>query len=305
MRNVLITTDEVVFHAPTKQTIDPRTIQQAIILAEERFVRPMLGDEFYDSICGEKNIVVTSGNKTSLESSINGSLSSGETVTLNVGDIVNALEFLDGDYTELWKKYLWKFIAEGVLLMATPDSFVQFGSAGVVHGAPQSGMMASGEVTPDIKAVKWLMDKKMMDRIEPMREAMHGFLCKNAIRYQFYTKDCGCNVDGVAYKRKSDIIMGLYDDLDGPARQPETRIRTVYVHQNPLAELVSTMLDVAEDGQTSFTLPAVPASYSKTLLFVNGDKRIFGRDYNIIGTELTWIDEDYPLGTTDEVEFYY
>lgn len=217
-RNVLITTDEVIFHAPTKHTLDPRMIEQSIIIAEERLIRPALGYELYEAIRAEKNLVITAGNKAAQESLINSSLPSGSaTVTLAEGDIVNAQEYLSADYKLLWNEILWKLTAESVMLLATPEGFIQTGSEGPVHNQPASGpMTTAGMVTPELRAIKWLMDKKMMDRIDPLREAMHLWICKqkdaNRSKYPLYTKYCDCNADGVAYKRKTDIILGAYDD---------------------------------------------------------------------------------------------
>jgi hypothetical protein len=56
MRNVLITTDEVIFHAPTKQTLDPRTIQNSIIIAEERFIVPAIDYPLYYELASTKNV---------------------------------------------------------------------------------------------------------------------------------------------------------------------------------------------------------------------------------------------------------
>src|SRR5947207_928971 len=92
-RNVLITTDEVIFHAPTKQTLDPRTIEQHIIVAEERFIRPALGYDFYQALVVAKNTLVTSSNKSTLETTINDSLEEGQKqVELTEGQVVNAYE---------------------------------------------------------------------------------------------------------------------------------------------------------------------------------------------------------------------
>ncbi len=219
-RNVLIMTDEVIFHAPTKQALDPRMIQQSIIIAEERFIRDALTYDLYQELLDAKNTLVTSSNKVTLAAQINASLPTGSaTVTLAEGDIVNAMEFLSPDQMALWKQHLWKLTAECVMLLATPEAFVQFGSAGVVHASPPAGaMVTSGEVTPDLKSVRWFMDKKLMDRIDPLIESMHLWLCKQKAgdpsKYGSYTKHCDCNANGIAYKRKTDWITGMYDEED-------------------------------------------------------------------------------------------
>lgn len=217
-RNVLITTDEVIFHSPSKQTLDPRTIQNSIIIAEERFIRPALCDDFYYDLIGLKNKEVTAENKTELETQINGTLPPGtEAVTLAVGNIINAMEFLSADYLTLWKQHLWKLTAECVMLLAVPEAFVQFGSEGVIHTSPvASPLNTTGVSTPELKSVRWAMDKKLMDRIDPLLEAMHAWICSrkkaDATKYTLYCKHCDCDHNGTSYKRKTDLIMGLYDD---------------------------------------------------------------------------------------------
>jgi hypothetical protein len=219
-RNVLITVDEVVFHAPTKQTLDPRTIEQHIIVAEERFIRPALGYDFYQALVVAKNKLVTSSNLTTLQTEINDSLTDDQqVVTLQEGQVINALEFLSTENKSLWNEHLWKLTAECVMLLAFPESFVQFGTEGVHHNAPPAGPMTSGGiVSPDLRTMKWAMDKKLMDRIDPLLESMHQWLCKqqdaDSVKYPDYEKECDCNYEGIAYKRKTDIILGLYDDID-------------------------------------------------------------------------------------------
>jgi hypothetical protein len=219
-RNVLITVDEVIFHAPTKHTIDPRLIQNSIIVAEERIIRPALGYDYYYSLIDSKNVIVTSANKEDLQTSVNNGMPSGsQTVLLKEGDIVNALEKLSVDNQTLWKQHLWKLTAEAVMLLALPEGFVQFSSEGAIHTQPPAGALgATSIVTPDLRSMKWSMDKKMMDRIDPLRESMHLWLCKqkkaDATKYTLYTKACDCNADGIAYKRKTDVVLGIYDHID-------------------------------------------------------------------------------------------
>ncbi len=204
MRNVLITTDEVIFHAPTKQTLDPRTIQNSIIIAEERFIRPALDFDMYNQLVNAKNVEVTNGNKSILENKYG--------ATLMVGQVVNAFEEMTSDNQKLWKEYLWKLTAECVMVIAFPEGFVQFGSEGVVHTSPPASMMSTnGLVTPDLKSVKWAMDKKQQDRIDPLLEALHDFICRNKEKYTLYKKQCPCDEEHLKTKR-SNLVLGLYDD---------------------------------------------------------------------------------------------
>jgi hypothetical protein len=218
-RNVLITTDEVIFHIQSDHTLDPRKIQNSIIIAEERLIRPALGYDFYASLIESKNLTITSGNKAAQQALIDAAQLDPKPKELEVGDIINASEYLSAENLALWKQYLWKLTAECVVMAAYPDAFVQFTSQGTIHKNPQSSPMSGeGAVTPDLRSIKWAIDKKMMDRIDPMMESMHLWLCKqqkaDSTKYPDYCRPCDCNHNGVAYKRKTDIILGLYDDED-------------------------------------------------------------------------------------------
>jgi hypothetical protein len=205
-RNVLITTDEVIFHAPTKHTLDPRTIQNAIIIAEERFIRPALGNAMYDELRSIKNLLVTNDNLAATQAAF------GTSTTLKSGNLVNAAEYLTGYNSTLWYDILWKLCAEAVMLTAFPEAYIQFGSAGVAHTvAPASPMGGSGEVGPDLRSVKWMMDKKLMDRIDPLVQALEFYICSYKIQFPKYTKDCPCD-DSNSKSRKTNFILGLYDN---------------------------------------------------------------------------------------------
>lgn len=219
-RNVLIMTDEVIRHAPTKHTLDPRMIENSIIIAEERFIVPALGWPYYKALINSKNKVITDANKSVEQDKINASLPQGaQAVVLKSGDVVNAAEYLSNSDKELWDYILWKLIAECVLILAYPEGFIQFGSSGVIHEQPgNSAMISSGAVTPDLRSMKWVMDRKMMDRVDPLLESMHNWVCDqkkiDKTKYLLYGKDCGCDAKGNPNQKRSDILLGLYDDID-------------------------------------------------------------------------------------------
>lgn len=219
-RKVLIMVDEVIFHAATKQTVDNKAIENAIIIAEERLIRPAIGDDFYYALLDEKNLVVTSGNKDAQQSLIDAAFENKQKPkSLEVGDIINAIEYLSDDSADLWRQHLWKLCSECVMLVAMSDSFVQTSAAGIVHTSPQSGpLTGNGAVTPDLRSVKWAMDKKMMDRIDPLFEAMHQWLCRQRDAddtiYPDYKKACDCNWKGISHKRKTNFVLGVYPAND-------------------------------------------------------------------------------------------
>jgi hypothetical protein len=227
LRFTLITPDEVIFHSSMDHEMDKRIILQAIIIAEERFVRPALGDALYEEILNAKNVIVTDINKADLQTDINDSLPGDHTnVVLDDGDIVNAMEFLSPDNLNLWLQYLWKLTAECVMFMAYPDSFIKMTSQGVIHNQAQSSPLSQGGVvTPALASMKWAMDKRIQDRIDPLVQVMQYYICKikaaDKTKFVNYTLKCACDPcsnepgdDNIAYKNKSGIVLGLYDDED-------------------------------------------------------------------------------------------
>lgn len=209
-RNVLISVDEVMFHAPTRHAMDPRTIQQSIIIAEERFILPVMGRAFYNAFAAAKNVLITSGNIVANQALIT---ASGSNYTLVAGDRVNAMEYLSADNILLWKEILWKLTAECVMFCAMPENFVVFAAEGVIHpNPPASAMTTSGVVTPDLRAVKWAMDKKLQDRIDPLVESFKSYLCDNRGLYGLWdAAGCpSCN-DNTGHTRKTAWI-NVYDD---------------------------------------------------------------------------------------------
>src|SRR5687768_17555614 len=124
---VLITTDEVIFHAPTDQTIDPRIILNNIIIAERRFIKPMVGSSIYKLLIDNKNLLVTSSNKATLQAIVNsGRPSDREQIILSTGDYVNSDAYLNEQQQELWFNYLHKIVAECVWFCALPVNRARF-----------------------------------------------------------------------------------------------------------------------------------------------------------------------------------
>jgi hypothetical protein len=210
-QNTLLTPDEVIFHVPTKQTLDPRTVLNSIIVTELRFIMQELGYDIYSDMINQKNVPVTSSNLADLQTHFTD-------VTLKIGDLVNASEFLSAPYLKLWKQgNLWKLCAEAVLLLAAPDEFIQFRTEGIVHPNPPASVMSSaGVVTPDLKSVRWMMDKKLSDRIDPLLESVKGFICATPSDYPKYT-GCPCTDDNGpqnSNSRRTNWVTGIYDSDD-------------------------------------------------------------------------------------------
>lgn len=214
MRNTLTTPIEALFHAPTKQNVDVRPIESSIIVAEERFIRTELGYDFYEYMVNTKNKTLANSGEVTIAQPLVGATDP----VLTVGDIVNAFEYLPQAYQTLWKQHLWKLVSECVIASAFPEAFIQFGAEGAFHTVPPAGLMVtSGLVTPLTSSMKWALDKKILNRISPLLESMHTFICKNKADYPYYKRECpgGCNGDDENVKSKwSGFCLDIYRDLD-------------------------------------------------------------------------------------------
>lgn len=214
-RPVLITPDEVLFHAAIEGDADLRLILQSIIPAEERIIAPALGDDFYYAFCNAKNQRVTSGNQASMLATINASraaagLTAIQLSNIPIGCYVNAIEFVtDTTLVELWEWHLHKLCAEAVDLMVTVPTWLRNTKAGQQKNNPEViGGNNSGSASGDRKDVQFKLDILMQDRIDPLAERMHLWLCKRKTSYPLYTKVCECdNPNGVGTARKTDWIF--------------------------------------------------------------------------------------------------
>lgn len=206
---VLITTDEVIFHAPTDQEVDPRNLLSNIIIAERRFVKPLLGSSVYQSLIDNKNLLVTSSNKASLQTVVNsGRPADREAIVLNTGDYVNSDTYLNEHQQDLWYNYLHKIVAECVWFCALPVNRARFTSKGVIKNFPETIAQNQESVTIDLKDLKHLLDKGLQERITPLIDDCHEYMC--SVSYPGYTRDCGCNKQPT--QKMSGVLFGLYDD---------------------------------------------------------------------------------------------
>ena len=221
-RNVLAVPDEVLFHLPSDGTVDIRQILNNIIIAEERFIAPALGNDFYIDLINKKNVEVTALNQASLLVQINNSLTAeGKApiaiTDIPIGTVVNAIELItDPKEKELWNMYLWKLCAECVDYMATVPTWLRHTAQGQQKNNPGViGGSGQGSVTGDIKDVKFKVDVILQERIDPLIERMKLYLCNNISFFPLYSdpncSNCKEAPDGISWKRKSGVIFGAYD----------------------------------------------------------------------------------------------
>src|SRR6478609_9320313 len=106
---VLITVDEVNFHAPIDQQADYRTILQNIIIAERRFIKPILGSSVYQALIDAKNVLVTEANLATSTTEVNeGRPEDREPIILHPGDYLNSETYLSTVQQDLWNNCLHK-----------------------------------------------------------------------------------------------------------------------------------------------------------------------------------------------------
>lgn len=221
-RNVLITPDEVLFHAATVQDVDERQILQNIIVAEERFIVDAICDEIYEDFIEQKNKTVTSENQEEMITKINQSFESIGAIPITendlpIGSIVNAIEFVTNEsYVRLWNRFLWKITAECVDFISTVPSWLQHTSQGQMMNSPKViGGSGTNSSSGDVKDVSFKLDNTLHDRINPLLQRMEEWICKNKTSFPLYCKpcmDCGCIGKSDELAKKSNFIIGIYED---------------------------------------------------------------------------------------------
>ncbi|MXP04783.1 MULTISPECIES: hypothetical protein [unclassified Apibacter] len=217
-RNVLITADEVMFHAPIDGNVSERNIIQNIILAEERFVSSAISSTFYLDFVNKKNKVVTESNQEDLLNKINDSnkgygIERIEKTDIPVGTIINAIEFVENkDYVELWNMYLWKYTAECVDFLCTIPTWIRHTNQGQMLNSPKVIGSGTESGSADVKEIKFKLDSMLLDRLNPFKERMHEWICRRIEKFPLYTNECACFdiKDKPVKSHKSDIILGVY-----------------------------------------------------------------------------------------------
>lgn len=217
-RKVLIVSDEVIAWGPTAGNVEVGNIEKAIQIAEERFIKPLICKDLYNDFRSQKNVVVTDINKEFLEDFFTGTI-------LEIGSLVNAIEFCDAWYQTLWTEHLWKLLAECVIYVASPTNWSKYSASGEMVTNPKSISSDSGSAanSVDLADIKWKMDKLLMDRIDPLIASTQEYLFDNRSSFPKYNcKDfsncCGDNVGsnasnntGISFQRKTAWVHGLYD----------------------------------------------------------------------------------------------
>ena len=216
-RPVLITVDEVITQCAMDQDADIRYIMNSIIVAEERWIRPTLGNAMYRDFVAMKNVVVTADNQSDLVDAISASLEADgkDPITVDalpLGIMVNAIELVtNAKYVELWQTYLWKITAECVDVSCVVPSWLRHTAAGQQKNNPVVvGGNTEGSATGDRKDVEYKIDSHINSRIVPLIAAMEQWMLEVG-GFPLYPacqkkKECG-----PVMGNKGGIIFGIYD----------------------------------------------------------------------------------------------
>lgn len=211
-RKTLINPHEVAKVVANSEGLDLKRIQNSIIVAEERFIRPLLGYEFYEQLLSQKNIAITNANKSDYQTKLNAQYGTG-TYELKEGEVVSDSDALSADNKVLWKEHLWSITAECVMVVAYPANYADFTSSGIVHNAPKIDAIGSNNKnTPELATIKWQIDKMVTGRIDPLINSFNQYICINKAKYPLYKKSCDCGEDGNTYAGSTVILTGVYDD---------------------------------------------------------------------------------------------
>lgn len=219
-RPVLITPDEVLFHAATDHSVDTRQILQNIIIAEERIIVQAISNSFYEEFIQLKNKAVNITNQAMILNEINNALIAAgkKPITkadLPAGTIVNAIEWItNNDYIELWNRFLWKLTAEAVDMMSTVPSWLRHTAQGQQKNNPEViGGNGQNAVTGDRKDVQFKIDIQMQERIDPLIARMQQWICERKDKFLKYTNACNDDTkDGISVLRKTDWVFNAYEN---------------------------------------------------------------------------------------------
>ena len=215
---VLITPDECMkLFAGTN--LDPNIWSSAIQIGEERFIRPLLGDAFYNDLATQKNVLLTSGNLASNQALITAQ-NGANAQTLVIGWYFNALEFFTtSGYADLWNSCLCKLCYEAVCFVALPENYAKLTNQGVIKNNPSPSLIdgsASGTSAGiGLRDLKYLRDDLLFQRVSIMEDATRNYIYNNASLYPLFPQK---TFDEMSERNKPSsrktAFIDIYEDKD-------------------------------------------------------------------------------------------
>lgn len=214
-RALLISPAEVLDNT-SSEGVSHSKVLHAIPIAEDRFVRQALGDEYYEALVLAKNKVMAPSDLATYQPLIDAALEGTQPYAVKAGDIINASELLAAADLLLWDQRLCKYVAECVMAVAMPENYAQFTEQGVMKSNPIAAVVGDAEtksVGVSLKDMQWLMDKAM-ERLSPLAESLHNFICKNTTNYPLYKNcvTCGGTTVATAQRKSNWVDLDIYND---------------------------------------------------------------------------------------------
>lgn len=157
----------IVRPTPLNARFDVQLISPNVLVAELRYIKPLLCAELYNDMIAEKNASDANYNP-------------------NVGAIVQKFP-TNAFYEALWVEYLQELCARAVLVQSLPSIAYQTGSNGVYQNNSEYATNAGD------KGYKALQDANTQ-AIEALTGAVKQYLCDNRANFPLYPADelCKC-----------------------------------------------------------------------------------------------------------------
>ncbi len=222
-RPVLITPDECTSRLP-ESSLDSKKWISAIPIAEVRLIIPVLGYNLYNDICNQKNIQVTSGNITLLQGFINQTFGTNQAgnpkVTLSIGMFVNSIDLVTvgAPYVALWNTALWDFVFNCVYFIALSENYAQFTNQGILKNNPIGSLVGndkqSNSVGIDLKDLRYLNDRWLLDRINPFQDYLEQYLCANISLLPLYPYQKCSKWNRETNEKRTTEFINIYEDDD-------------------------------------------------------------------------------------------
>ncbi|MCK5640834.1 MAG: hypothetical protein KAJ19_08555 [Gammaproteobacteria bacterium] len=161
----------IVRPAPFNSRFDAQLLAPNLLLAEERFLVPILCRNFYEDLIAQKTTDASNYNSS-------------------VGPIVPKFG-TNPDYETLWKQHLQESAARAVFISSLDDIVLQTGSNGLFINNSQFAESAG------IEGMRTKEDRQL-EKINLLINRMQRFLCKNNDLYPLwpydkFCKQCGCS----------------------------------------------------------------------------------------------------------------
>lgn len=155
----------IVKASPLNARFDASIIAPVIHLAEDRFLKPFVCEDFYNDLIAQKNPVPSNYNA-------------------NLGAIVQAYP-ANPDYELLWTQYFLPYLSRAVYYMALPDIAVQTGSNGLFQNNTEFGQNVG------IEGMKFKRDNELQN-LEGRKPIIIKYLCDNTDKFTLFCSEGIC-----------------------------------------------------------------------------------------------------------------